>query len=277
MSMSRPALGFGPELFIRDFPRFESLELARLSPDFQHESPHNMFLDAVVAQGIPGLLLVAISCALGMYWTVASGDNLSLVLGSALLAGIVAQQFTCFTAVTNVYFYVFVAFMAARADGASAMPRLIPSFRVATCGAALALVCFAVRLMVWDASTQSALRSVQSNNLAAAASFERQARRWALPGWSAEIFYSRRLAAFASESTDILRKVEAWRMARAAAIRAVWTAEDTQNAYYNLAELTSADGAAATSSTSIAADSSSLVPSRCPATLITSSIRPRIR
>ena len=35
--------------------------------------------------------------------------------------------------------------------------------------------------------------------------------------------------------------------------------------------------ASATSSTWIAADSSSFVPSRCPATLITSSIRPRIR
>ena len=41
--------------------------------------------------------------------------------------------------------------------------------------------------------------------------------------------------------------------------------------------ITGTAAASATSSTMIAADSSSLVPSRCPATLITSSTRPRIR
>ena len=41
--------------------------------------------------------------------------------------------------------------------------------------------------------------------------------------------------------------------------------------------MTGTAAASATSSTSMAADSSSFVPSRCPATLMTSSTRPRIR
>ena len=47
------------------FPHYESNALARAYPDFAHESPHNMFLDALVAQGIAGVLLLAAWCVLG--------------------------------------------------------------------------------------------------------------------------------------------------------------------------------------------------------------------
>ena len=61
MGLARPLLGFGPEVFTAEFPRYESISLAQAYPDFAHESPHNIFLDALISQGIPGLLWQCIS------------------------------------------------------------------------------------------------------------------------------------------------------------------------------------------------------------------------
>src|SRR6202050_1055739 len=54
MASHRLAAGYGPETFTAGFARFESPGLAAAYPDFEYESPHNMFLDALTAQGIPG-------------------------------------------------------------------------------------------------------------------------------------------------------------------------------------------------------------------------------
>ena len=58
MAVHRPWTGFGPETFSTQFPRFQSLALARAYPDFYHESPHNIFLDVLTAEGAAGLLTV---------------------------------------------------------------------------------------------------------------------------------------------------------------------------------------------------------------------------
>src|ERR1035437_6160965 len=65
MGLARPMAGHGPETFRAVFPHYESAALARAYPDFAHESPHNIFLDALVGQGIAGPLLLAAWCALG--------------------------------------------------------------------------------------------------------------------------------------------------------------------------------------------------------------------
>src|SRR5207245_2040087 len=67
MALERPLLGYGPETFPTEFPRFQSAELARAFPDFYHESPHNVFLDALTSQGFPGLVILAGIAALGLY------------------------------------------------------------------------------------------------------------------------------------------------------------------------------------------------------------------
>ena len=54
MARERSLLGFGPDTFGVEFPRYQSVELSRAYPDFYHESPHNIFLDALVSQGVPG-------------------------------------------------------------------------------------------------------------------------------------------------------------------------------------------------------------------------------
>ena len=60
--------GHGPEVFTAAFPRYESKALARAYPDFAHESPHNMFLDALVgARDYRASLLLAL-CVLALQW-----------------------------------------------------------------------------------------------------------------------------------------------------------------------------------------------------------------
>ena len=62
MALARPVTGFGPEVFTAAFPKFESRQLARTYPDFTHESPHNIFLDALVSQGVPGAACLVAFC-----------------------------------------------------------------------------------------------------------------------------------------------------------------------------------------------------------------------
>ena len=71
MSAHRPLVGFGPETYGTEFLRFESIQLASVYPDFYHESPHNIFLDALTSQGFLGLLALLGLCALGA-WSAAA-------------------------------------------------------------------------------------------------------------------------------------------------------------------------------------------------------------
>src|SRR3954452_17861179 len=90
MGTHRVLLGHGLETFTATFPHYESKELARAYPDFAHESPHNIFLDALVSQGVPGLLCLAAVCVLGFL-------TYDPWIAAALGGAIVAQQFTVFT------------------------------------------------------------------------------------------------------------------------------------------------------------------------------------
>ncbi len=77
MAFARWPVGYGPETFITTFARHQSPDLARAFPDFYHESPHNIFIDALVAQGIAGplLLLALISSGMAAAWSAAPQPN----------------------------------------------------------------------------------------------------------------------------------------------------------------------------------------------------------
>jgi hypothetical protein len=66
MAATRPWTGFGADNFVAEFPQFQSAELARAYPDFYHESPHNLFLDALTGQGVAGVVLLRTWIALGI-------------------------------------------------------------------------------------------------------------------------------------------------------------------------------------------------------------------
>ena len=129
MGLARPLAGHGPETFRAIFPHYESVALARAYPDFAHESPHNIFLDALVGQGIAGVLLLGAWCALGFAaaWKIrAAHPQLAACLAAALAAGIVSQQFTVFTIPTAVIFFATIALAAGMAYDAT--PRRSAAF-----------------------------------------------------------------------------------------------------------------------------------------------------
>jgi O-antigen ligase len=218
MGASRPLAGFGPEVFLATFPRYESRDLARAYPDFAHESPHNIFLDALVAQGIPGMACLLGLCALGLAsaWR-ARGPWIP----AALVAGIAAQQFTVFTIPTALLFYTTVALAVPGEPLQPARWRRAPFLAAA----ALLLFC-AARYAAADCALQGARRGIAGRDLRAAASDYARYQRLRLPGAVADLWYSRALLA-----------VPAVLPAGQAALAAVHGNEDPFDAWYNLAEI----------------------------------------
>src|SRR6185312_878827 len=93
MVAARPFTGFGPETFAAEFPRFQSVGLARLLPDFYHESPHNVALDALTGEGIPGLAIALGWVVLGGWSAWRARTGLAPYLAGSLAASCVAGVF----------------------------------------------------------------------------------------------------------------------------------------------------------------------------------------
>ena len=229
MGLSHPLLGFGPEVFGAEFPHYQSLELARAYPDFAHESPHNILLDALVSQGFPGMILLAALLALGL-------RTRDPALAAALAAGIASQQFTVFTVPTALLTFTTIAL-------AAPLPGMLP---VAVSGRraafalspiSLVLVYCALRLPVADAALARAQAALSTGDSRAAdASYARYAR-WKLPGATAAIWYSRTLSELAAHTADPVRRISILVRSGTAALEATTSAEDPFNAWYNAAQL----------------------------------------
>jgi len=238
MAGSRWLVGFGPETFSIWFPRYQSAELARAYPAFYQESPHNIFLDALVDEGIPGAgLLVAITVlGFGAAWR-RRDSKLAKVLAAALAALVVSQQFTAFTAVTATFFYVTIALLAAQASEAEPLPatryradRLI--------GAGLAAVMylpFALALVVADAGLSHVHNLAYFGRVREAAASYHELERWQPPGMRMDLWYSRAIARAARLASDPADASLAWREGLEAAKRATGSAEERENAWLNLA------------------------------------------
>jgi O-antigen ligase len=220
MGLARPGLGYGPEVFAASFPHFESRELARAYPDFAHESPHNMFLDALVGQGVPGLAALIAICGAGLMW---AWRNRNPWLAGALAAGITSQQFTVFTVPTAMLFYTCVGLAAVKAERAPQLPRV----RWVLAASAAAFLALAVRYTVADHRLELARRSLQAGDVPAASQHYAGYDRWRLPGTSADLWYSQALQSARAPAARVL--------AGAAALRATKSSEEPFNAWYNLA------------------------------------------
>jgi len=231
MSIHRLATGFGPEVFTAQFPHYESKQLAESYPDFAHESPHNMFLDALVAGGFLSLLILVALCLFAL------ARAPSPWLRSALMTGIVAQQFTVFTIPTAVLFYGAMALcdgqpeQSLSKDARSQVQRF-----VAACAASIFLY-LAFRFAAADHSLELARRSIQQNDGFAAARFYSAFERWRLPGAGSDLWYSRAMYALAQRTPNKLQRIQIAAQAGYAALRATQTAEDPFNAWYNAAAL----------------------------------------
>jgi O-antigen ligase len=226
MAAQRPLVGFGPETYGSEFPQFQSLELARAYPDFHHESPHNLELDVLVAQGIPGVLalvvMLGVAVAAGLRAPPESRKLASVLLG-CFVAVLVSHQFCSPTVVTALCVSVNVAWLLALMPGQNNRSLTVAA-RFRSLSVALALVFFAY-----------ALRLSTADWFLAKAYYERAAR-W-LPGASADLYYSRAMAAAAGRAPDPAAAVQTWQRAMSAGQRAVATSDNPANAAYNLAAL----------------------------------------
>lgn len=226
MGMARPLAGHGPETFTATFPHYQSVALARAYPDFAHESPHNIFLDALVAQGIAGFLLLAAWCALGFAaaWKIrGKHPGLAPCLAAALAAGTVSQQFTVFTVPTAVIFFATIGLAVGLAGGPAEPARRFPF--------ALPLLYFAVRIGLADHALALSQRDLAAGNLAAAAA------HYEASGRSSDLWYSRALLAAAGKAPTVAVQLPALQLATAAGERATRTAEDPFNAWYSLSTI----------------------------------------
>ena len=242
MSATHPVSGFGPETFATEFPRFESIALARAYPDFYHESPHNVFLDALTSRGVIGLLVLLALCGLGVWYVrccVRLRHPLAAPLAAALAGLVVAQQFIVFVLATSLYFYLLLALLAASARTKRQTP--VDSPRPATWTVPAALVvsllfaAYAVRLLVTDAALAAAQREIALGNPSGRA--YRLVLGWQPGGSGDDLSYSRAMQQLSARSGNLVTRLAAHQQALEAGTRAVTTAEDRANAWYNLAEL----------------------------------------
>ena len=232
--LARPLFGFGPETFTATFPHFESKELARAYPDFAHESPHNIFLDALVSQGVPGLLLLMAWCGLGFAaaWRIrAQHPAISAGLAAALAAGIVSQQFTVFIIPTAVIFFATVALAEGLDAGIEPPRRYVPL--------ALPLLYFGVRMALDDHALLLTQRAIAADDvLSAVAHYSRSHN-------ADDLWYSRSMAAFAGKAPNVPLRLQAMQQAIAAGERATRTADAPFSAWYSLSELRASQNDAA--------------------------------
>jgi len=223
MAARRP-LGYGPEVFTAAFPRFESAALAREYPDFLHESPHNIFLDAWVSQGIAGVLLLAGFCWIGL---AAAWRGKQFWLAAAIAAIVVSQMFTVFIMPTALVFYVLVGQACSLQVGLNPA-RHGPLTKLAGWAAAAVLVYAAIRLTAADRALELAKQSLDRSDVAAAA---------VEYGSSSDLWYARACASVAGSAANLPLRMQAMLQASVAAIRATQTSEEPFNAWYNLSSL----------------------------------------
>jgi O-antigen ligase len=244
MAAGRPFLGFGPETFATEFPRFESLDLARAYPDFYHESPHNMLLDALTSRGIAGLFGLLAVCGVAIYAAARlakSGNSLAAPLAAALAGMLIVQQFIVLVFATALYLHLLAALLVTsppEENTHSESPERPPPWMLPVAlAASLLLITFAVRLLVADGSLAVAQRRIAAGDASGAAAAYQTVLRWQLPGAGDDLEYSRAMAQLAGHTPVLASRLEASRQAFQSATRATTTAEDRQNAWYNLATL----------------------------------------
>jgi tetratricopeptide (TPR) repeat protein len=245
MALTQPVLGYGPETFVTEFPRLQSIELARAYPDFYHESPHNVFIDAAVGQGIPGLLLMLAFVPLGAYagYTILDTKGaIAAPLLAALAAVLVCQQFVVFVLATYVSFYLLIAILVALASVPVTVVSPMGTYarstlRLCGIGASAVIAVFAYRLCWADYHLAIAQSNISKGDASSAANAYSAVMNWLPPGSGNDLFYSRAMTALARTTPVYATRLLASRQAYESGVRAARVSEDRQNAWYNLAIL----------------------------------------
>ena len=241
MVRDRPWIGYGPESFASEFPRYESAALARMYPDFFHESPHNFFLDAGLSQGLVGETILCGLLALGVASYRKATHPVARPLMSALIALLAAHCFMVLIVPTALLFYSLVALLVAlvqpKIEAVATSPmasRFLLPVRVV---AGLFFLIYVVRFTVCEYQLGVMRTQLEQSHPAAAILAYGTAQRWAPGTNTPDLYVSRKMAEIAVQSVNPQERAMAWQEAIRAGVRATTTAEDRQNAWYSLAVL----------------------------------------
>jgi O-antigen ligase len=241
MAAAKPLLGYGPETFLTAFAPHQSESLSRMFPDFHHESPHNVPLDALTATGIPGLLIIVAWAALGGYAAVSArraGAPIAVPLTAVLLASATAAAFSGASLAPLLLTLLVIACLIAvcpEETQPSWETRSIVRYSasaLATC-TALSLLVFAGLLAV------SEFRMERFRAHPDEAAYQ-SVLKAALPGAGEDLYVSRVLQQQCGKGKTLAQFVMCWQQSMRAAGRALNTADDVANAWYSLATLSAA-------------------------------------
>jgi hypothetical protein len=245
MIAARPLVGYGPDTFGAAFPQYQSAELARAYPEFYHESPHNVFLDALVSQGIGGGLWLLGWIGLGAYagWRALRGPHRAIARGllAGLAATIAAHQFAVFVIPTGFLLLLGVGLLANLAPAepgfkSAPLPRIAMSVPVV---AGLVFLLAAWRLGSADLRLARVRSMLDANKVEGAAQEWLTVRNTSL---GSDLYFARRWMNLAAMQRPTLQKLQVSQMALDAAQAATQahTHEQVHNAWYNLAILEAA-------------------------------------
>ena len=231
--------GSGPETFSAEFPRYQSAATARAFPNRYNESPHNLYLDALTAQGVPGLLVLLMITAvpIASAFQVKGNQPLAGYLTAGFLAPLAANQFFCWTVPTALYFYAAAVILVAlplRGNPASGQPRRCWLYLAAILPLVAVFVIFAFQLGFADKGMAEVQGLIERGKAAEAARAYFRVFELKPPGISYDLWYSRAMAAAARDASGSLNPVALAEAVRAAE-RACGRSETPHNACYSLA------------------------------------------
>jgi tetratricopeptide (TPR) repeat protein len=110
-------------------------------------------------------------------------------------------------------------------------------FRAVSWLGGAAFLLFGIALFASDFRAGALRRSVEKKDVPEAVARYRQMTKLALPGFDIDLYVSRSLVQLSGGSGDWKQQALAWQEAVRAGERATQTAEDRQNAFFNLAQL----------------------------------------
>ena len=235
--------GVGLETYSTAFPAFLSPELAKAYPNRYYESPHNIFLDALTSQGLPGLLFLAamaLAAAAGAWRLRQTKHPAGAWLAASFVAALCSNLFLAFMLPTALCFYLSTALLVivSTPEGGRAIEARAPRWsRLAGACAAAPLLVFCLRLSASDALLPRVQRDAASGRIPEAIAGYEQARRLMPWGMNVDLWFSRVMMAASQANTIQAASDAAWDAATQAGARAAVHAPERQAASYNLALL----------------------------------------
>jgi tetratricopeptide (TPR) repeat protein len=210
-----------------------------------------MFLDTLVSDGIPGIVVLIAWIALAFTAGRGALRGEHRLLSATLLAGLVgtlvAHQFVVLMIPTAFLFLLSLGLLTAlekRETGDRFRPTFAKAAAMGWAFASILLVACAYQLAGSDLHLARVQRLLDAGDpeTAAVASNAAQLDRHAvfMPGISADVYFSRRWSAASASSSALAAKVQFAQLAANAAVAATQVPEQQANAWYSLAMLQAA-------------------------------------